>query len=94
MTTTYDIFSNLGFIGFCIIYNNGQVVQGNLLLFETVTLGNNTFMNQHSNNNKFFPLNTADLNVIQDLMLVAIPTLRTNGLSYRAVDSNGHSHVI
>lgn len=94
MTTTYHIYSNLGFIGFCIIYNNGQVIQGNLLLFETVTLGNNTFMNQHSNNNKFFPLNTADLSVIHYLMFVAIPTLRTNGLNYRAVDNNGQSQVI
>jgi hypothetical protein len=94
MTTTYNIYSSSGFIGFCFIFNNGQSSQGGLSLFETIGIGGNIMMYQQATKYKNYPLVTTDIVIIRDLMQTCIPSLRTNGLTYSAVDNNGQSQTI
>ncbi|KAB2916166.1 MAG: hypothetical protein F9K23_08630 [Bacteroidetes bacterium] len=80
MNTIYDIHSNLGFIGFCIIKRDGTIAKSWLLLFETVGTEQFQLPGTHDTYN-----NQEDIDIIRDLMLKAIPTLRTNELIYYAI---------
>jgi hypothetical protein len=76
MRTSYNIYSSVGFIGFCVIYTNKKVIQSHLLLFESAFIGNNAdFKDLKSDTCKIYPLNTKDLDIVKELMSAAIPTL-------------------
>jgi hypothetical protein len=94
MTQTFTIYSSNGFIGFCFIYTNGNFIQGGLSLFETVDMNGNTMMYQQSGKYDIYGTNLTNLDIIRDLMLKAIPSLRTNGLTYSATDNNGKTQII
>lgn len=94
MTHTFTIYSSNGFIGFCFIYKNGNLIQGGLSLFETIQINGNTMMYQQSGKHDIYNSGFTDIDIIRDLMLKVIPSLRTNGLKYSATDSVGTIHLI
>jgi len=90
MTKTYTINSTNGFIGFITIYNNGSFIQGAVYLYETVQIYNgNTMMYQQGGKQNTYNLSIIDIDIIRDLMTTAIPSLRSNGLTYTAIDNGG-----
>ena len=94
MTTTYNIHSSYGFIGFCFINSNQQFKQGGLSLFETVITGNTQTLYQQASIHHLYEAAKTDISIIQDLMQRSIPNLRSTGLTYSAIDVNGTSHTI
>jgi hypothetical protein len=93
-TNSYDIFSNSEFIGFAFVTNNGHYVHGYLTLYEAVQINGILHLAPNITKQSTYPLTIVDIDVIRDLMLKAIPTLRTNGLAYSAIDINGISTTI
>lgn len=72
MRTSYNIYSSVGFIGFCVIYNNQKAIQAHLLLFDTALPKNGDDCSQRPEIDKNYPLNTSDFHILKDLMSSAI----------------------
>lgn len=94
MTNTYHIYSSAGFIGFCLVFTNNDTVQGGLSLFETIANNGNIMMYQQATKYSYYALGTTDIDIIRDLMATSIPTLRTNGYTYTAIDQTGIQQTI
>jgi len=94
MTKTYTIYSSSGFIGFCFVLRQTNYTQGGLSLFETISVNGNTTMYQQGGKHEIYNSTLSDIDIIKDLMQKSIPTLRTNGLTYSAVENNGTTHSI
>ena len=81
MRTSYNIYCLKTFIGFCIINNYGDTIQASLLLFDTKHIAKPG----HSPDiNKSYPLETNDIDIIRDLMIIAIPEIKTDSSNYTA----------
>jgi hypothetical protein len=86
LRTSYNIYNSIGFIGFCVIYNNKKLIQANLLLFEGLPV--QSLVNQRQDTGKSYPLNTSDLEILNDLMNIALPSFKENGIKYIAHNDN------
>jgi hypothetical protein len=86
LRTSYNIYNSIGFIGFCVIYNNKKLIQANLLLFEGLPV--QSLVNQRQDTGKSYPLNTSDLEILNDLMNIAVPSFKENGIKYIAHNDN------
>jgi hypothetical protein len=76
MRTSYNIYSSLEFIGFCVIYNNGKALQSHLLLFEGAFTTTNGLEHHRTDTGKTYPLKTSDETIVRDLMSSAMPSLK------------------
>jgi hypothetical protein len=79
---SYNIYCLSTFIGFCIIHDDGVDIRASLFIFEMNT--DEYKAKRNSVNKKKYPLNTINIDIMKDLMSVAIPSKNTNGLIYTA----------
>lgn len=94
MNTTYDIYSSLGFIGSLIIHQSSGHMFGGLLLFEAIPDGLNLDLIQSSSTQNRYANGSSHHQIILDLMTTAIPSIRTNGLTYHYFDQTGNQTTI
>jgi hypothetical protein len=94
MTTTYELHSNLGFIGFAFINSITASKQGYISLFDAVQIEDNIHLYPLGTLQSNFQLTDMDIDIIRRLMLQAIPTMRTTGMVYRAFDKDRIQHNI
>jgi hypothetical protein len=92
MRTSYNIYSSVGFIGFCVIYTNKKNIQANLLLFEGVNGENLSKNGQKPDIAGSYSLNTSDHHILSDLMSKALPSNKGR-FKYIAYNDNSMHHI-
>lgn len=84
MRTSYNIYNSKEFIGFCIITKEFNDRQVNLVLFEGISPEYNHDPDKMPGYTKNYPLDTSDIDIVRDIVSIAKPSVKTDGLTYKA----------
>jgi len=92
---TYNLCSDLGFIGFVVIVEYPNNKQSNIFLFEEYEIieGFNQLI-QQSSLFQIFPKDSLNLDIIKELLSASISSFYSNELNYKAIDLSGNTYDI
>jgi|GEM_PF-6684056 len=92
---TYNICSDLGFIGFVVIVEYPNNKQSNIFLFEEFEIMEGfKQLIQQSSLFRIFTKDILNLNIIKDLLSASISSFYSNDLNYKAIDLSGKTYEI